>query len=133
MTNPRNTRRDEILAALPGTSVQVGEKTGAHRNVINRWLTRLHKEGAIRITSWVRWPGGPLAVYAVGAGVDAVCTIERLPAAVNYANYLKRARASGHWDFVKAKLRARAAAERATYTRDPLLAALFGPRPDPGV
>ena len=137
MTNPQNSRRQEMLDALPAASPHIVQKTGAHRNVVSRWLARLHAEGAVHVVDWIRWKGGPLPMYAAGPGVDVPCTIEPLPPAENYNRFKRQARADGRWAEKLARDRERAArrrdAVRKGYMRDPLLGAFFGKPRLPGV
>lgn len=134
MTNPIWTWRDDILDAMPNATPAIGELTGAHRNVVNRWITRLHAAGEIHITGWLRWRGGPLPIYTVGPGVDAPCTLKPYSPMQNYNRFKRRARSDGRWEDAKAKSRARAAAKRASekgFAADPLLGAFFPKRAEP--
>jgi hypothetical protein len=94
MTNPQNSRRQEVLDALPGSHVGVYEKTGMHRNVIGRWLKKLHDAGDIHIIGWGRTPGGGpfVPTYADGPGEDVPCTLKPIPMRENWHRHMQRKR-----------------------------------------
>lgn len=123
--------RDVVFAALPGSHIDIMSKTGIGRTTAWRWLKALHAEGACHIKSWKRTPnGGPFVpVYVVGPGEDARCRLKPFSEKEKSARYRTRARADGSWEDLLACRRARAAADRASFMRDPLMAGLFGSRP----
>ena len=94
MTNPQNSRRQEVLDALPCSHVDLIEKNGMHRNLASRWLKRLHDEGECHIIDWNRSPGGGpfFPTYAKGPGEDAPCTLEPIPVRENWHRHMQRKR-----------------------------------------
>lgn len=74
-----------ILAALPGTTVQIIAKTGAGRATVFLWMRRLRSESKIHIKSWRRNTGQPSPFYVAGEGIDAP-----RPKRLTQAAYCKR-------------------------------------------
>lgn len=62
-----------ILAALPGTRPEIGQRTGLVKSAVFCRLRDLHAAGQVHIAGWVPAErGGPAApVYAAGPGLDA--------------------------------------------------------------
>jgi hypothetical protein len=63
----------DALAAGPMTRIETAD-TGISRRTVDKYVTLLHAAGQIHIIRWQRQENGHgahLAVYAVGAGVDA--------------------------------------------------------------
>ncbi len=122
--------RQRFLDALPGTRKDIQERTGLSKTAVQNWATRLHKEGAIYISKWVKpTPNSiPTAYYRKGKGKDAPCRQQPLSNTERHRRYRQRMRQDGRWEFFLAKANARRWARRAEAgRRDPLMAALYGP------
>jgi DNA invertase Pin-like site-specific DNA recombinase len=113
--------------ALPGSHAEIIKQTGLGRTTVWRWLKQMHQERCIHIARWHRTPGGGpfIPTYAKGPGKDAPCRLKPLTEAQKSARFRAAARKDGRWDDRNARVRARAAADRADFRRDPLLSALF--------
>jgi hypothetical protein len=98
MTNPHNSRRQEVLDALPCSHVDLIEKNGMHRNVAGRWLAKLHAAEEAHIIGWNRSPGGGpfFPTYAKGKGEDAICDLEPIPIRENWHRHMQRKREAQH-------------------------------------
>ena len=61
-----------IMAALPGTSREVADRTTLGVATCSEWLTNLYKCGLVCISGWRRAGTGPYAaIYSDGPGQDA--------------------------------------------------------------
>jgi hypothetical protein len=69
-----------ILAALPGTKMQLAESAGLHKATAIRTVNRLHAAGQIHIGRWMPHPvrGPTMPVYVAGPGKDAADALPRL-------------------------------------------------------
>lgn len=70
----KNITDAEILAAMPGTQIQLRQALGVAQASISRWTRRLRQSNSIHIGGWVEManrPGLPQAIYHAGPGVDA--------------------------------------------------------------
>lgn len=127
-------RRGKVAAALalgPGTVADLAKLTGLAYNTVWRWVKEMHAQGECHITpAWKRTPGGGAFVptYAAGPGVDAPCRLKPYTQAQLSTRYRKKKRKDGSWQELLALNRARWAAKRASYKKDPLLAALYKPK-----
>ena len=126
-------RRAVVLAALPGNLNTITASTGLGRTTVWRWLKDIHQAGESHITSWSRTEGGGpfLPTYTAGPGADAKCKLKPLTQAQKTARHMAKAKRDGRWEFRAAAQRARWAADRANYKKDPLMAALFCARACP--
>lgn len=101
MTDPRSTL-PAILAALPGTCIQLCEATGCERSTPVKWMKELHGNG-VYISGWVHGKN-PEAVWARGNKKDA--SYVKMTKAESGRRYREKLRLSGEYDFVRAKRRA---------------------------
>lgn len=116
------------LALRPGTVADLAERTGLAYNTVWRHIRDLHAAGECHITpEWKRTQHGGAFVptYAAGPGVDAPCRLKPFNSAQLSKRYRTKKRKDGSWHELLALNRARWAAKRASFTKDPLLAALF--------
>ena len=70
----KNITDAEILAAMPGTQIQLRQALGVAQASISRWTRRLRQSKSIHIGGWVYManrPGLPQAIYHAGPGDDA--------------------------------------------------------------
>lgn len=65
--------RAAILAALPGTQVQIMQRTNISQATVSRWLARLHKSSEAHIYDWTVSAGKLVGVWQQGAGKHAGC------------------------------------------------------------
>lgn len=72
--------RSAILAALPGTIMQVAKRANKSPSSAGKWLTILHAERVVYLCKWVQRRNGPVPFYRLRikeSSVDApkpVCT-----------------------------------------------------------
>ena len=72
--------RSAILAALPGTIMQVAKRAKKSPSSAGKWLTILHAERVVYLCKWVQRRNGPVPFYRLRikeSSVDApkpVCT-----------------------------------------------------------
>lgn len=127
----KQNRRSKVRAELalgPGTVADLAKRTGLAYNTVWRHMQAMHAAGECHITpQWKRIPGGGAFVptYAAGPGVDAPCRLKPFTNAQLSTRYRTRRRKDGSWQELLALNRARWAAKRASYKKDPLLAAMF--------
>lgn len=111
-----------ILAALPGTVLEIREKTGLAGSTIRRWARKL-SEVEMHIERYIRTKGLYTPYYVAGPGKDA-----KEPRAMSGAEYCRRwrkkARKSGELEFVYARRHARDRANRAEKQPQSWLSAL---------
>lgn len=111
-----------ILAALPGTVLEIRERTGLAESTIRRWARKL-RGTEMRISRYIRTKGLYTPVYVAGPGKDA-----NEPDAMSTADYCRRwrekARKSGELEFVYARRHARDRAKRAEKRPQSWLSAL---------
>lgn len=111
-----------ILAALPGTVLEIRERTGLAESTIRRWARKL-RGTEMRISHYIRTGGLYTPHYVAGAGKDA-----KEPAPMTGAEYCRRwrekARKSGELEFVYARRHARDRANRAKKQPQSWLSAL---------
>lgn len=126
MKHRKNTPRETVLAALPGTQAEIHAKTGVSQAAISRWLTYLRACGDARIGDWKRPTMGPvMAVYYAGPGPDVVCSIKPMTQKDRDRRSRAVRRKNGDWEDRKASERSRYWRDKPVQ-RDPLTAALFG-------
>ena len=119
--------RKRILEQMPGTQTQLRERTGLSVGNISRVTAELHSAGKIHITRWRRGVrGGPVPVYAAGAGTDRKCAIENYTRAEVCARYIKRHAKRGTLEQYRARMAANQRAVTLRKQGDPLVNALFG-------
>lgn len=123
----RDRCRDMVLAALPGSRMELMAKTGLSKSTISRWVTDLHAAGLIHIIKWRRPEKGPfMPIYADGAGKDAKCKLKYFTNAQKSTRYRTKAHITGEWAERARQQRARYWSGKAGKTADPLVNALFG-------
>lgn len=123
----RDRCRDMVIAALPGSRMQVMAKTGLSKGTVCRWIKDLHAGGLVHIVNWKRPAKGPfMPIYAAGAGVDAVCKLKHFTTAEKATRYRGKARNNGTWAERTRQQRGRYWAGKAAERGDPLVNALFG-------
>jgi hypothetical protein len=125
MTDPRSAL-SAILAALPGTCVQLGQRAGVNRGTPLRWMNKLRGKG-VYISGWTT-DRNPRAIWAKGNLPDA--EFKGMTGAQMNKRYRDKLRKSGEYDFMRAKRRAHYHADK--YSKQPpqgIFAALFGKRP----
>lgn len=88
MTLP--SKRDAIVAAMPGSITQLRKASGASQPVVDKWVKRLRAEPAdsavkVYLKRWRRTNGQLAAVYDLGNLPDA-----KKPAAMTQSQYNKR-------------------------------------------
>ena len=68
-----------ILAALPGTTTEIIQKTGLGKKSIYPAVANLLIDGVLHIASWIRKDGSgrPSAIYQSGPGVEAKIGLPR--------------------------------------------------------
>lgn len=130
-----------IIAALPGTSNEIIERTGLARTTVWRVTTAMYDAEEIHIGKMEYKFGQRIATYALGPGEDAECPErEETPAqaARRERAHAKRLAAAADlldddklWDTSAARADALAWADRHRTTRDPMIEALFGPAKRP--
>lgn len=122
--NAPQSRRQLVVDALPGNLHTIMAATGLSRGAVWRWLKDIHQAGGVHVAKWSRTPGGGpfLAWYEAGPGVDAECKLKPLTTAQKSRRHRVKAKQDGRWDFRLAAQRAKWAADRANYQRDPLMA-----------
>lgn len=123
--------RKAILAAMPGSQMQLVDRTGQSQGSMSRVVREMQAAGQCHIIRWRRAKAGPAyPVYAAGAGVDRPCRIVPFTSAERDERYKKKLERRG----LLGQLRAREAVnQRAVTLRkrgDPLVNALFGRRPE---
>ena len=127
----KQNRRSKVRAELAleqGTVADLAKRTGLAYNTVWRHIKAMHEAGECHITpDWKRTPGGGAFVptYAAGPGVDAPCRLKPYTTAQLSTRYRRKRRKDGSWQELLALNRARWAAKRASFKKDPLLAALF--------
>lgn len=128
----RPSHRPQVEAALPGTLGDISERSGVQLSTVVRWLRIMRDAGECHIGGWERTSGtgGPIkAVYVLGPGKDAKCTLKRLSTATYSARHRAKTRKDGRREHVLAKNRSDYWADRAKVQGDPLILALFGRAP----
>ena len=128
----KQTNKEHILSALPGTRKEVQERTGLSKTTVQAWITRMHKDGTIRIGKWVKPTphSKPAASYRrKGRSDDAVCTIKPISNTEKVNRYREKLKRNDpeRYELLMQKSIARlwefkAKSER----RCPLMAALYG-------
>lgn len=120
--------RAKIIAALPASAKELNERTGYADSTIHRHISRLRYEKFVRVGDWGRPEiAGPyFPIFELSHLPDIVCKLKPTPDKIRARRLRARLKKSGEIEEHRAKLRARASADRAAYTRDPLLAAFFG-------
>jgi hypothetical protein len=118
------TTGQRIVALLPATSRQLLRKIRISTSTLHKWLTRLRDDDEIHIGDWNRSVGNLVAVWTAGSGPDAP-RLPPLTGAKVTANYRKRKRAEAR-QLAREKAAALKKAEKARFTNDPLMAALYG-------
>ncbi|WP_395406269.1 hypothetical protein ACHMW6_06250 [Pseudoduganella sp. UC29_106] len=117
----------KIFDALPGTQVSIVEKTLLCPSTVSKLIRRMRARGECHIGRWKRAKmGGPVAVYKLGPGIDAVCNVEKLTNRQKYLRLVAKVTKAGKLDEHRAT---RAAYARARYVRehgDQVINALFG-------
>lgn len=135
MKAAKQARVDLVLDAMPGTTAEIAAKSGLGVTTVRRWVSRLLKANEVHVYAEHRTihehSGGPIvASYDRGPDPGKLRRLKPFTRAESSARYRKSARADGRWDLRLARYRARGAADRASFARDPLLAGLFGtPKP----
>ncbi len=67
----RPSKRDLVIAALPGTHHQLAKKSDVSISTVGKWIAILRKEGAIHVTGWRRsHRGSKQPVFTLGPGED---------------------------------------------------------------
>ncbi len=119
--------RKELLAAMPGTQVELIARTGSTQGSMPRLIAELHGATLYHISGWKKGGGrAPTAIYSAGAGKDRVCGLVPLTKSQVNQRYKKRLAKRGLLDEYRAR---QAETQRAVTLRkrgDPLINALFG-------
>jgi hypothetical protein len=101
----------QILDAMPATRRQIVVATRRTSGTIKHHLRAMRDAGQCHIGGWGIGVGGGVlpAIYHRGPGTDAPYPADRVKdaKAVIRARWLAKARASGHWDKVRAQRRIR--------------------------
>lgn len=126
MRDQRDNHRAVVLAAMPGTQVQIVAASGLSAATVSRWCEDLLARREAHVGGWHTPPhGGPLRpVYHAGHGPRARKP-RRLSDTERMRRYRRQLVADGKWEDVLAKRRAKTAAGRVPRA-DPLATALFG-------
>jgi hypothetical protein len=71
-------KREQVIAGLPGSPREVAIKSGVSNSAASDHLNELHKQNKIHVTNWIREPrsdgrGKWTRVFALGEGIDAPC------------------------------------------------------------
>jgi hypothetical protein len=122
-TNPR----EVILSHLPGSRMQLAERTGLHRTTVIHTVNKMHADGELRICRWVRHPvrGPSIPIYSAGPGKDAVDKIPRLTKKQISARYEERIKGTEKHDQRKAYQRSRWWTKKAVATPQTWFSALM--------
>ncbi len=123
---PRRDYRALVLAAMPGTSTELMDKTGLSRTTVWRWSNDLHAAGECHISAWTRVEGGGpfMPTYSPGPGKDVRCFLKAYTEMQKSRRFRARARRDGRWEDIQARQRAKYWADKAQ--PDPLVALFFG-------
>lgn len=123
----RQSYRQRVKDALPGTRRDIEVKTGLSKNCVWRWIEDLHAVGECHITRWERPEKGPyMPRYAPGPGKDKLCDLVHMTVTEKAKRYRKRARADGSWQDRLAQQRSKYWADKAAERGDPLLNLFYG-------
>jgi hypothetical protein len=119
--------RADIIASLPGSIAEIIKRSGYSLATVSRNIAMLRAEKEIHIARWGKPPkaGRFYAVFAVGSAPDAP-RLEPVSNNERMAKVRRIRKETGAIFEYRAKQRGRYHAKRATYRRDPLLAALYG-------
>jgi hypothetical protein len=117
-----------VLAAMPGSIVQITQRSGVCRHTVERWAGLLCTDGLAHISKIAtpKQGGWPAAVYSAGAGIDAVLKSKNLTQKQLYKRYWTKARADGRAATHLLKNKERRIRARAIAAGDPMVNALFG-------
>lgn len=89
-----NSKREAVIAALPGTVPQIAEKSGASTNTVRLWLSRLHAANECYVKGWKRTSGQMIRRYAIGNAPDKQRPARLSQKDYNRTNYLRNRRAN---------------------------------------
>lgn len=131
-------KKDQVLAALPGSARDIIEKTGIGKMAVWNCLELLHEDREIHISEWRRknrtdGRGRREKVFAAGRGVDATPPVapvapRKAPKPSTLLTDEEKMEKREQKAVLESRARALAWADRAAagITVDPLQAALFG-------
>jgi hypothetical protein len=119
--------RNAVLAALPGTRLQIAERSGVASHRVVRVVAQLHQERKVHIARWVHRKGGgvPMPVFAAGAREDAPESLPRMTRQQIWARYEQRVKGTEMYYRRKAQRRALYWAEKAASRPNSWASALF--------
>ena len=109
---PKPAPDPQVLAAMPAhrpgiTKGGIERKLGMTRKTVWRVVKRLHDTKQCHIGGWLRLKaGGPFNPrYVAGPGVDAICTLEKMPQSVTQKRWKEKALLDGRYALRSEKIK----------------------------
>lgn len=126
-------KKDKVLAALPGSARDIVNRTGTGRTAVFRCLEQLHEDREIHVIEWRRTHrvdgrGRWEKVYALGKGVDVAEPQRKSAPKKTLLTEEERRERRVQREGVAVRKQANEWADKAAagLTVDPLMAALYG-------
>lgn len=118
-----------VLAAMPARLQVIISSTGISAHTVQALVKQLRADCKCRVGNWERGPCGPMEVFVLGSGPDAVCKIKNYSAKEKNDRYSRKLKQEGRWEEKKRRNRAYYWKQKALTRGDGMIGLLFGRAP----